>query len=199
MYFNLTEDVIPLLPKIEGKVYVLIIVLRKKDGHKKDAVFTSIMFKDADDLIEHKLDNVIRVCETLKARAYLYFTPIDLHKLGYHMIHAITGFLQANQLNGLLKITRLDHYVSMFKSTHWVIDIDSGEQFDAVDVANKLRTNPELNEAYITAQATPNGMHMIVKPFNKSIISNFMGEAYSTYYLINEYNALLLYYPDSLI
>lgn len=197
----------------EGDFYQLYVFLRKKDqpeGEKdnhqsvrtiKSYCITSISYLDM------RYDEIKKLCELFKARAYIHVAKQNHMDVGLNMITEIVTRIQSGQIN---QKNVFDSVVGQIKTQEkrWIIDVDEKEisptmlayieyecrpitevKFDAVGMPIGYDIGPKI-EATIP---TKNGHHLITKRFD---VIKFK-EKYP-HIDIQKKNPTLLYYPTSL-
>ena len=195
---NNIELIKPLLNfENEGDFYMLYIFKRKKDQTTDKANHQSVRTIktyciESVSYLEHKLDEIMRLCEIFRARAYIHIQKQNHKDVGMNMITEIVNRIQAGQIN---QKNVFDSVVGQIKTQEkrWIVDIDinSIEEVQWVSqYIDTLRPEGPKTEAVIP---TKNGYHLITKPFD-----TLHFKKKHPGYDIQKKNPTLLYFPDSI-
>jgi hypothetical protein len=182
----------------EGDFYMLYVFKRKKDqpegerdNHQSVRTIKSYCVSSID-YLEKRYDEIIQLCETFKARAYIHVVKQNHKDVAMNMITEIVTRIQSGQIN---QKNVFDSVVGQIKTTEkrWIIDVDdkdTKELVGIIEVIHSLRPEGDKLEACIP---TKNGYHLITKRFD---VIEF--RKHYPNIDIQKKNPTLLYYPNSL-
>jgi hypothetical protein len=182
----------------EGDFYMLYVFKRKKDqpegerdNHQSVRTIKSYCVSSID-YLEKRYDEIIQLCETFKARAYIHVVKQNHKDVAMNMITEIVTRIQSGQIN---QKNVFDSVVGQIKTTEkrWIIDVDNKDTKELVgiiEVIHSLRPEGDKLEACIP---TKNGYHLITKRFD---VIEF--RKHYPNIDIQKKNPTLLYYPNSL-
>jgi len=162
--------------------YFLQILSRRKDNpnqSKDSKVIRDYIITSESDLDEIKSE-VISLCDTLNARAYLRLNRRSYEKAAFDMQRRLLDIVEQKQYKSVTSLsTPMSHTKSIEDSVDkkWIVDIDHSDyphvRWFSDDVARITRTIEMLhansnNESYkiYGNVITKNGMHIITNPFN---------------------------------
>jgi hypothetical protein len=182
----------------EGDFYMLYVFKRKKDqpegerdNHQSVRTIKSYCVSSIE-YLEKRYDEIIQLCETFKARAYIHVVKQNHKDVAMNMITEIVTRIQSGQIN---QKNVFDSVVGQIKTTEkrWIIDVDDKDTKELVNITSlisSLRPEGSKLEACIP---TKNGYHLITKRFD---VMEFKKEYPNID--IQKKNPTLLYYPNSL-
>jgi hypothetical protein len=208
------EKIKPLLNFSEtGDFYMLYVFKRKKDqpveersNHQSVRTIKSYCIESIDHL-ERRYDEIKKLCELFKARAYIHIQKQNHQTVGLNMLATLAERIRDGVTNqkGLF-----DSVVGQLKTTEkrWIVDVDDSHEphptmvafieyrcapltqitFDEAGMPTGI-TNSKI-EAVIP---TRNGHHLITKKFD---LLAFKQEY--PHIEVQKKNPTLLYYPNSL-
>jgi hypothetical protein len=144
--------------------YTLMIVQRQKDniGIKvKEGSRKTYLIKNTEELYKNK-EEIINLCETLRARAYINLSPKSFTKVQKELLLKLSEYNLNNvnrdpyrTLTGVIGGTKS-------KNPKWVIDIDNVDR-DRCVVLNWIQ---DQKCPMYTTIPTKSGIHIITAPFN---------------------------------
>jgi hypothetical protein len=190
----------------EGDFYMLYVFKRKKDqpegerdNHQSVRTIRSYCIKSIEQL-ESKYDEVVKLCELFKARAYIHVQSQNHKDVALNMLVELAQRIQ----NGVHEQQSLfDSVVGKLKTQEkrWIVDIDNisvdGFNHDPYQVSLREYLNELQKEAgrepHMTFIKTRSGFHIITQPFN---MMKFKDKYPAVD--IQKKNPTLLYYPNSL-
>lgn len=186
----------------DNKFYYCQIVIRNKDHNKngfKNGVIKDYFITSKEHL--NKLKNeIILLCEEFGARAYINLTEKSFERLQKLVLVKLSNdFFNGTIRNPRKCISSAAGELSS-KNPKWVIDIDNMDILPDIEdfllsLYSEHNKNNIIKENYIFAQIpTPNGCHLIVKPFNLQKFKNI----YNDIDVHQNSMGTLLYYPSSI-
>lgn len=206
------ELISPLLNyAVESWSYFLCqVIRRKKDSNSKDGLIKSYIIRSKEELL-NKREEIITLCETFKARAYISLSRKSLIKLQKTLLKE---FAEDNLYESYPDpVKRFQRCAAIVKADipRWIVDIDEpflNKKDDIIKALFKLwsddfkhkkmdisvSTLMEVWEEYIYEEIpTKSGIHLITRPFNRK-------EFYTLFPDIDVHvdNGTVLYIPNSL-
>ncbi len=198
----------------KGDFYMLYVFKRKKDqleceksNHQSVRTIKSYCIESIY-YLEQKYEEIIQLCETFKARAYIHIQKQNQYDVSLTMMVELAQRIKNGQH---YQKNLFDSVVGQIKTQEkrWVVDIDNVEEvsplmmayieyecspitkvkFDEAGVPNGYEVGPKI-EAIIP---TKNGHHLITKRFD---VMKFK-EKYPDIDICKK-NPTLLYYPNSI-
>lgn len=179
----------------EGDFYMLYIFKRKKDqpegekdNHQSVRTIKTYCI-DSVEYLEKRYDEITRLCEMFKARAYIHIQKQNHKDVSLEMMMALAQKIRDGQHN---QKNLFDSVVGQLK-THekrWIVDLDTTDEDEVVrmtKVINVTRPEGDKVEAIIP---TKNGYHFITKRFDVKMFENVYPHVD-----IQKKNPTLLYYP----
>jgi hypothetical protein len=151
--------------------YEILIMKRRKDFGNEDMNKSVKIIKSYNitsiDSLEYKMDEIIKLCESFNARAYINPQPYSFDKLGFKIMEVSLKMIQDgnNDYNGIVSKA----IGTMTPETkRWVVDIDNITA--NISDINRIKTvindcSPNGDNILLTVD-TPNGIHLITRPFN---------------------------------
>jgi len=167
---NNLELIKPLLTfQSEDTYYFLQILQRKKEhaelGRNSNNV-KNYYIKSVEHL-EHKMSEIIKLCEVFNARAYIRLTPRSYKKTALHHLQKMAGMIAEGNYKDISK-----SYLSSSGSTNegtdkrWIVDIDTlNEEYDRAIQLIIAECKPEGNKI-LANLPSKNGNHIITSPFD---------------------------------
>jgi hypothetical protein len=151
--------------------YEILIMKRRKDFGNEDMNKPVKIIKSYNitsiESLEYKMDEIIKLCESLNARACINPQPYSFSKLGFKIMEVSLKMIQDgnNGYNGIVSEAIGDMTPEIKR---WVIDIDN-IRANISDI-NRIKTvindcSPNGDNILLTVD-TPNGIHLITRPFN---------------------------------
>ena len=196
---NNLELIKPLLNfEKKGDFYMLYVFKRKKDqpegerdNHQSVRTLRSYCIKSIEQL-EAKYDEIIRLCETFKARAYIHIQKQNHMDVSLNMMVALAQRIQDGNLE---QQNLFDSVVGQLKTyeKRWIVDIDTKDGRTIFEIEATINIcKPEGNKL-ITSIPTKSGVHLITERFD---VMEF--KKHYPNIDIQKKNPTLLYYPNSL-
>ena len=181
----------------EGDFYQLFIFLRKKDqttdkaNHQSVRTIKSYCITSID-YLEARYDEIVKLCELFKARAYIHVAKQNHHDVGLNMITEIITRIQSGQIN---QKNVFDSVVGQIKTQEkrWIIDVDDKDTKELVRITEVVRATRPEGDKLEAVIPTKNGYHLITKRFDVEMFRNVF-----PHIDIQKKNPTLLYYPNSL-
>ncbi len=195
---NNLELIKPLLNfEKEGDFYMLYIFKRKKDQSTDKANHQSVRTIKTycvDDIayFDTRYEEVIQLCETFKARAYIHIQKQNHKDVAMNMITEIVTRIQSGQIN---QKNVFDSVVGQLKTNEkrWIIDVDDKDTKELVRITEVLRATRPEGDKLEAVIPTKSGYHLITKRFDVEMFRNVF-----PHIDIQKKNPTLLYYPNSL-
>jgi len=167
-----TEQIKTMLSFDDDDFYFIQILKRRKDNPslEKNSVVVKNFYIDSFENYEKLIPQIIDICNTENARAYIRLNKRNYKHLGMKMIKRVADYISSNNYKSLRNA--FDAVVGEFhcdKDKTWVVDVDgydaSGQSFyELIDFIAGLQKNPMVK----TIQ-TKTGVHLITRPFNKAV------------------------------
>lgn len=195
--FNRIADIIRGKAEV-GEFYFLQILRRRKDNPEQDKdmiVIANLYIEGEQDLLK-KRDNIIAICNLNNARAYFRLNKRSKKTIALQTLKLITASIVTHQYN---IHNAYDSICGRFHSDDekkWVLDVDIDGSLEATKEVNKMiavieQCRPIDEKKIISIMRTPNGYHLITKPFN---VKTFR-ELYTEKVDIHKDNPCVLYMP----
>lgn len=163
--------------------YFLQIIRRGKDSNltSADNHYITNYFIKSKEHLEKLREEIITICDNLNARAYMHLNKRSFRKTAYRTLKLMSDSLLSGNYESIKRA-----YTSSCGSHHnelekkWIIDIDDfdfslPDRQSLLDLIGKLR--PE-GDKFIFSYPTPNGEHLVVKPFDLSGLNIFFLKKY---------------------
>jgi hypothetical protein len=161
--------------------YFIQIIQRRKENpglaNSSNRIIRSYNISSLDKFDENK-DEIIKLCETFNARAYIHLNRRRWSKIALECLRHNAELIANIQYPGIKSsfetvIGRTNGESSETKT--WIIDIDMNDY----NVLNKIGTilnniKPIEDDKWIETVPTKNGFHMITKPFNRAEFNKYM-------------------------
>lgn len=171
------EEIGKLLKLDMEHVYVVELVLRKKDGNtqakgnNKNRIVKSYMFQSEKQWNDAH-DEIITMCKAFNCRAYISLNRKSVmnillglneninERLRQLFYHNVTG------LNGMIDSSAMKAAVDSRDERLWVVDVDDPDEVDvAIEYINN-RCDSLYPNPVVTTIPTAHGVHLITRPFN---------------------------------
>lgn len=178
---------------LEGTYYFIQCLRRSKDQPEDDSqTSNNIVIKDyyikSFDYFDKVFPEIQTMCDVFNARAYIRLNRCFWQAAAFETLKSIAEYMgQGNFSNVKAAFSTASGRRCYDPEKKWIIDIDTKEDIDysleemekAMPVGNKL----------LAKIPTPNGYHMIVKPFDKRAWERKYG------FDIHKNNPTILYTP----
>lgn len=167
--------------------YFLQVFKRRKDNPDlgRDQIVLGSYYIDSLEDFDKKIPQIITLCDTENARAYLRVNKRNYGKLSFHFLKRIVEHMASNNYKAMR--TAFDSIAGEFHSDpdkKWIVDVDwdnlnTASLKDSLLVESKIqyllgKLQKEANrEPLLEKIYTKNGMHFITRPFN---LMTFRGE-----------------------
>ena len=182
-----------------GDFYQLIILKRKKDqpenerdNHQSVRTIKTYSIENIS-YLEKRFDEIIKLCELFKARAYIQINKQNHKDVSLDMIIALAERFKNKQFN---QKNLFDSVVGSLKiyEKRWIVDIDNNDEYYDKNIQQFInqKCNP-IGMKIIANIPTKNGHHLITEKFD---VKEFKKEYPDVD--IQKKNPTLLYLPDSL-
>ena len=151
--------------------YTIMIVQRQKDNYSgvkvKEGSRKTYLIRNVSELEKNK-EEIISLCETLHARAYINLSPKSFTKVQKELLVKLSEYnLRGNTRNPYRILTGVIGETKS-KVPRWVIDIDDIEKERDIVIYWLKEQNCEIYGII----PTKTGLHIITKPFNSYIFAN---------------------------
>ena len=157
----------------EDDFYHVQILKRKKDNPELNSnsyTVRTYCIRSKDQLV-YKMDEIINLCKSNNARAYINLTRRSFEKCAFHTLKKITDQIMNKDYKSVRNaFDSVCGAYSAGKQKYWIIDVDS-KGIDGLNEINNIiydiNTNclPEGNKEVLVLD-TKNGYHLITIPFN---------------------------------
>ncbi len=165
----------------KGEFLFVQIIQRSKDVSTLGANNRTVKFYCIDSIeqLSKFKPEIVQLCESMKVRAYIHYTPRNYESVHVEMISELVSRLKSKQSNrGLKKTFPTACGISYVKEKKtWVVDIDDIDLLDEDDMTyvseiiysiNKMEPPGGKIKALVP---TKSGCHLITTPFNVSVFS----------------------------
>jgi len=163
--------------------YFIQIIQRKKENpelaNSNNRIIRSYNISSLDKFDKNK-DEIIKLCETFNARAYIYLNRRKWSKIALECLRHNAELIANKQYENIKSnfetvIGRTNGESSETKT--WMIDIDMND-LEVVNKIERIINSIEPIDRTITklmhTVPTKNGYHMITKPFNRAEFNKYM-------------------------
>ena len=187
----------------EGDFYMLYVLKRKKDqpeserdNHQSVRTIKTYCVSSIE-YLEKRYDEIIRLCEMFKARAYIHIQKQNHKDVSLDMMMALAQRIKDGQF---IQNNLFDSVVGQLK-THekrWIVDIDTKDESSLLKIQHIINgVRPYKDEPkVISIIPTKSGYHLITERFDVMEFGKyFLGGDVPD---IQKKNPTLLYYPKSL-
>lgn len=165
------EKILPLLEFKENWIYEVLVMQRKKDNpqivnNQNIRIIKSYIISCKQELLD-KQQEMINLANVFNARVYIKLQPYDLSKVGLKIMETLIQKMQNKEYSYQSLLTKALGNMNPEKK-FWVIDVDYKDVSDNDILRIKTVINDcEPNGRNVIAEIpTPNGIHIITKPFN---------------------------------
>lgn len=182
-----------------GDFYMLYVLKRKKDqpaderdNHQSVRTIKSYTVESIE-YLEKRYEEIIQLCETFKARAYIHVQKQNHRDVSLEMMVELANRIK----NGVQSQKGLfDSVVGQMKTLEkrWIVDIDTTDFINVSNLANFITILAPIGPKVEAVIPTRNGYHLITQKFDVSMFKNKHPNID-----IQKKNPTLLYYPNSLI
>lgn len=182
----------------EGDFYMLSVFKRKKDQPDEDkenhqSVRTIKTYTISSvSYLEKKLDEVKKLCELFKARAYINVQKQNHNDISLEMIKTIVDRVKSGQINQQHVFDRVVGSVKSYEK-RWVVDIDSKDNELISNIKKYIDSIRPEGPKIETEVPTKAGCHLITKRFDLKKFNKKYPEVE-----VKKKNPTLLFLPDSL-
>ena len=164
---NNLHHILPLLEFEDGYTYMVMIINRAKDNQQLRKSGRQIIrnyYIDNEEYLLEKYDEILGLVDYFNARAYISLRRVNKNKIGLNLMKATVLKMESGD-NSFYNIVSKAVGMSFDKTwkKFWVIDIDTKEE----EVLKEIKT---LDIIIHSEYNTKNGVHLIVSPFNRSIV-----------------------------
>lgn len=188
--------------KEEGDFFRILILKRKKDqsteksNHQSSRIVKTYSIYSIEQL-ESKMDEIIKLCELFKARAYITVGKLNDKDVSLMMMRALADKIYSKQNNNEFLY---DSVVGSLKSKdkRWVVDIDSDDLAYTDSIIEELKSLPPFGRKIIAKIPTKSGIHLITNPFRRDFFVKwytFLGLNID----VQTNHLTILYIPDSIL
>ncbi len=162
-----------------GEFLFVQIIQRSKDNPTLGANNRLVKYYciESYDQLLNKKEDIITLCESMNARAYIHYTPrtyTDVHK---EMLFDLANRMRSAQSDrGLRNCFSRACGISYVKTKKtWVVDVDDVEDVPHEIIKNINSMLPD-GDKVIDIMKTKSGFHLITKPFNCAEFYKFYPE-----------------------
>jgi hypothetical protein len=150
--------------------YNVQILKRKQDGNGKGVILQKITTIDS---FKNYYDDYKKIAEVTGGRVYMYPTPVDNKKAMFNLFRRCINVIESEGYEGIKNV-----YDSVIGSSpskenkYWIIDIDTkDENIDQLKKIISENTHDKNSISFVLLE-TPNGYHLLTKPFNLTFFAN---------------------------
>ena len=165
------DKILPLLEFKENWIYEILVLQRKKDNpeivnNQNIRIIKSYTISCKQELLD-KYNEMIKLANLFNARVYIKLQPYDINKVGFKLMEILVQKMQNKDYSYQSLFTKALGNMSAEKKI-WIIDVD----YKDVSENDILRIKTVINDCepngrnIIGEIPTPNGIHIITKPFN---------------------------------
>ncbi len=162
------------IPLERGEFQYVYLMQRAKDIPTLGATRRRLMnyYPDAEKPLAKFHDEIVDLCNTLQARAYIYYTPRSYRDVHIAVLQELAQRLSGEQSNR--GITNLFASFSgkclSKKQRYWLVDVDSKDKAELDKVRQFINEQcaPE-GDKMIDVVNTKNGFHLITHPFHLDV------------------------------
>ena len=151
--------------------YFIQILIRAKDDKSlgsNNKLIKTYTIKSKEHLDKYEVE-IKNICDSFKARAYIHLTKRSFKKVALLMMKELCDRITNDQCPEIAKVfnTASGNYNDS-KTKTWVVDIDEKNNMRFVnDVIRYIDDKcAPVGNKFVTIIPTPNGYHIITKPFN---------------------------------
>ena len=158
----------------EDDYYFVQILMRSKDNPElgsNNRLIKTYSIKSIEELNKKELE-IIKLCNVFNARAYIHFTKRSFNKVSLLMMKELCDRITNNQCSEINRVfnSASGNYTG---NKTFIIDIDKKVSYEEdikyiMGIINYINSecSPIDDKKWITTLNTPNGYHIITKPFN---------------------------------
>jgi len=172
--------------------YFVQILQRTKDAATKgnNRLIRHYPIYSHDQLEKHRPE-MITLCETFNARAYIHLNRRSARQVALEMLTDLAENIRTGNVVHLHRIhsTACGRHHSA-KDKTWVVDVDHDKNVDITKLAADLAELQPVGDKVVATIRTKNGLHLITRPFN----SQRFGELYR-HLDVHKNNPTVLYVP----
>lgn len=186
--------------KEEGDFFRILVLKRKKDqatqksNHQSSRIIKSYSIYSIEKL-EEKMEEVIKLCEMFKARAYITVGRLNDKDVSLMMMRALVDKIYSKQNNNeFLYDSVVGSLVA--KSKRWVVDLDEVNVYLKKEIIQYLDLLQPEGKKVLATIPTKSGIHLITTPFRRD---SFKEWCLSKDLNIDISNLTVLYIPDSML
>jgi hypothetical protein len=185
--------------------YFLQIIKRRKEN--PEMISNSSVIKSyyisSKEYLQTKESEIITICEKSNARACISLNRRSFRKIAFHTLKKISEQICDNDFRGVKNA--YDKACGMYMeecNKKWVIDLDSPlDEYSSNinDIILSCEPNEYSESKYISKIPTPNGAHLITKPFNVKTFNSKFKENFPDLEIpdIHKNNPTILYFNKS--
>ena len=152
--------------------YFIQVMIRSKDNHtigSNNRLIKSYAITSVESFDKYKFE-IMELCNTFGARAYIHFTKRSFKAVSLLMLKGLTDRIINDQSAEIKNIFDSASGSYKPKDNTWVVDIDNLDFEKVLDIGIFIDENCKPNgRKIICAITTPNGYHLITKPFDVSM------------------------------
>lgn len=182
----------------KGDFYYLQIIQRRKENpdlRKSEKVIKNY-YVESWDYLDRKKDEIITLCSTFNARAYIRLNRRNYRDLAPEMLKLLAEYFTSNHYRGILSLfdKACGQKHSETEKT-WVIDIDTHDA-EVIQYISKSITRCMPKRDIIDVITTKNGVHLITYGFDTRTFMSSVEEArLENLVKIHKDNPTVLYIP----
>jgi hypothetical protein len=165
------KQITSLLVFQEGYFYEVLILQRKKDNpnsaNNQNVRIIKHYIVESLEYLLSKYDEMKTLADLFNARVYIKLSSYSKEKLGYKILETLASKFQNKDLNYSNLVTRaIGNMSPNFK--FWIIDVDykDASENDILRIKTIINDCDPNGRNVIADIPTPNGIHIITKPFN---------------------------------
>lgn len=169
---NNFEQIKKYMPEAKGENFLFLQIVRRnkdnKESHKIHVLYTRFIYSIKE--LEEIMPMICAICNSMNARAYINLTLKSSEKLQKE----VTKILVTNTIDGNRQMPSkvISSVAGKLKgeknNRYWVLDLDNGGEHALPLNQQKSIKEWTINEnIFVDEFPTPNGTHLLVKPFNK--------------------------------
>lgn len=174
MQINNFNKIVRYIPVIKSDKFMFLQIIRRNKDNKElkfniHTLYTRFVYTQQE-LIE-LMPMIISICESMNARAYINISLKSNNKLQNEVSKKfINNIIDNNYYFEPIKV--LSSIAGKLKgentNKYWLLDLDNcGENALTENQKNHIKEWAIAENIYVDEFPTPNGVHVVVKPFNK--------------------------------
>lgn len=202
MEINNLEQIKPLLNfETEDDFYFLQIIKRRKENPEMNSNSSVIKtyYISSIEYLEKKMPEIVLFCQKSNARACISLNRRSYKKIAFHTLKKVTEQICNDDFKSVRNA--YDKACGAYNSEtdkRWIIDLD-GEMWipRSIDALKNLLIDvPPEGDKFITLLDTPNGKHMIAKPFHLGELNSKKSGTFLKMHMpdVHKNNPTILYY-----